>query len=1722
MNKNTSIERHFFGIGQHYLDVQDLIEIQKNSYERFLQLDLPPAKREDWGLQSAFLSVFPIEDYNGNIKIDFLEYSIGVPKYDEREAIERGMTHAAPLKIKVRVALMEKVKENEKIKLPSSTKNNEYTLKNLKEQEIYLGDLPLMTSKGTFIVNGTERVVVSQLHRSPGVFFSHDKTKTRVAGTPLYTARIIPYRGSWVDFEYDPKDNLHIRIDRKKKFPATAMLKALGMTSSDIIKEYYHVEKLYIEPGQPELGVFYSFVPGEALPFQLRDHDGLIFREDHLPADPIELLRTLRDRSDVSLRYSDPTQNLEVNVQDIRIISETKNPGVLIPLASWINATEKTFLANPELTALVAQISEELKKRTTLSSNETLTPKALLSLLGATGKANESILQGILPFVNKSKEFMINQTMMVFRYSEVKENDLIPFRMVSRTYKEDGDKVRNQDETVVNEKEPLTEQLVSKLSKTTNLGTIHHRSKKFYPVTIRLTSMDNSQPKTYAILEAISEKEIAEYYSALEVLAPDNFSQVLLQPTQPLTGSDGEKGQKPTLVNLFEHGIRQISAYLVPHNQRARSVIHQTLSTDKVGMIDNERSFFLRSLSSLNLSPEELTVALVSRYLSFEEIDIQTKKRLFTVRLNTKSSFKFVTNDGELLLSEGTVLTPDLYSELLKVTEGTVIKSKNDESIVSVTKDEDKLGEKIVFSSKSQVTPESLSGRVLLFPLGETKKGGYLRESGEQVEIEDIDLAKKAKLNVLPMVYLPNNKSIDLFMELIDLGQNPFRVESDPAVIEIYKKIRPGEVPHVETARAFFDQSFFNTKRYDLSSVGRLKLNSKLGLKENLANRLLTKNDIIEVIRYMVGLLENKGEVDDIDHLGNRRVRSVGELLENQFRVGLVRMERAIKERLNLGDPETVLTSDLINAKPVSAIIKEFFGSSQLSQFMDQTNPLAEVTHKRRLSALGPGGLTRERAGFEVRDVHGSHYGRICPIETPEGPNIGLITSLATFARVNEYGFIESPVRKVENGRVLPEIVYLSAMDGDKYIIAQANTPVDKNGCFTEAYITARTKGDSTLVTSDRVQFIDVSPQQIVSVATALIPFLEHNDANRALMGSNMQRQAVPLLRASAPLVGTGMEKIIARDSGYVVYAEEDGQIISSDGRFITLKYKKRPNPVTIPMIKFQRSNQNTCLNQKVLLPAGTKVKEGDVLADGPSTERGDLAMGQNVLVAFMPWAGYNFEDAILVSERLVQEDLFTSIHIEEFELEARETKQGKEEVTRDIPNLSEEALRNLDESGIIRIGAEVKPGDILVGKVTPKAETQLTPEERLLRAIFGDKSANWKDASLTVPAGIEGIVVDVKILSRKGVDREDLPVVTSQQDINVLTKNYQEELRDLDREKNERIRKFLIGKVIKEDILDSESGDVLLKKKRRLTPELVEKLNDLAIITLSDPKEQEELTAIETETKEKIESIQLRHDERIGRLKRGDELPPGVLKLVKVYVAMKRKLSVGDKMAGRHGNKGVVSRILPLEDMPFLPDGTPVDIVLNPLGVPSRMNVGQILETHLGWAARALNIHFATPVFDGATETDIKEQLKKGGLPESGQSILLDGKSGVPFERPVTVGVMYMLKLHHLVDDKIHARSIGPYSLVTQQPLGGKAQFGGQRLGEMEVWALQAYGAASTLQEFLTVKSDDVSGRSRMYEAIVRGENYLEPGLPESFNVLIKEMQSLALDIELLKTREK
>ncbi len=979
------------------------------------------------------------------------------------------------------------------------------------------------------------------------------------------------------------------------------------------------------------------------------------------------------------------------------------------------------------------------------------------------------------------------------------------------------------------------------------------------------------------------------------------------------------------------------------------------------------------------------------------------------------------------------------------------------------------------------------------------------------------------------VIYLDSPTTSPVILDTIEAERTNSKEE---AWVEIYKRLRPGEMPSIESAKLLFENLFLNPKRYDLSPVGRLKMNKRFNLDLSLEQRTLSAQDIVEVVRCLVDLKAGKGDVDDIDHLGNRRVRSVGELLENQIRIGLARMERSIKERMNLLDMETVLPHDLINAKPIVAAIKEFFAGSQLSQFMDQTNPLAEITHKRRLSALGPGGLTRERAGFEVRDVHPSHYSRICPIETPEGPNIGLITSLATYARINEFGFIEAPFRKVKKGRVSDEVEFLSPLDGDRVVIAQANSAMNKDGVLTSETITAREAGEFVTTTPDKVDYLDVSPKQVVSVATALIPFLEHDDANRALMGSNMQRQAVPTIKSESPLVGTGMESVVARDSGYLAIAQRDGIVESVDARRIVVRAgskekdeKKKTARIldTYDLVKFQRTNQNTCITQTPIVRVGQPVKEGQVLADGPSMDRGELALGKNVLVAFMPWGGYNYEDAILLSEKMVKDDIFTSIHIEEFEVEARDTKLGKEEITRDIPNLGEEALRNLDESGIVRIGAEVKPGDILVGKVTPKGETQLTPEEKLLRAIFGEKAGDVKDTSLQVPPGIEGIVVDVKIFSRKGVDKDERSRTIETDDRVKVERDYQEELRIIEEERNRKIRKLLLGQFVGRDLMDPDSGEVILKKKGRITSDVLRKLtdDDARRVILADADEQKKIDEIEREVKDQIEILQTAYDEKVGRLRRGDELPPGVIKLVKVYLAIKRKIAVGDKMAGRHGNKGVVSRIMAEEDMPYLPDGTPVQIVLNPLGVPSRMNVGQILEIHLGWAAHALGIKVETPVFDGASEKEIKELLVKAGLPESGQSVVYDGRTGEPFKSPVTVGYMYMLKLHHLVDDKIHARSIGPYSLVTQQPLGGKAQFGGQRLGEMEVWALQAYGAASTLQEFLTVKSDDVPGRSRMYEAIVKGENFLEPGLPESFNVLVKELQSLGLDVELIKSAE-
>src|SRR5437867_2947611 len=1189
MTGSSLIERKDFSKIPRHLDIPDLIEIQKRSYDSFLQMEIDPDRREDKGLQAALTSVFPIADYNSTAVLEFVNYSLGTPKYDVRECMEQGMSYAAPLKVRVRLVVLDKEDK-------SPTKK----VLDVREQEVYIGELPLMTERGTFIINGTERVVVSQLHRSPGAFFTHDKGRTHASGKILFSARIIPYRGSWLDFEFDTRDILYVRIDRRRKMPATILLKAFGYSTDDLLRMYYPVEEIHVQKGK--------------------------------------LWRKLDPEIHTGLRVPD-------------------------------NLVEKGG------------------------------------------------------------------------------------------------------------KEPIAR--------------------------------------------------------------------------------ESSKLTKATISRLKAAGIKEIE-----------------------------------------VNPEDL----VGRTVLVDLVDIATKEKI--LEKNHK-----------------------LTAEVLKK----VLASKIDSF-------------KVVFHDSA--TTASV--------------------------IEDTLESEKT-------------------------------TSKEEAMVEIYKRLRPGETPSIETARALFENLFFNAKRYDLSPVGRLKLNKKLGLDLPLEKRTLSPEDIVEVVRYIVHLKAGRGEVDDIDHLGNRRVRSVGELLENQFRLGLVRMERSIRERMNLLDMEAVLPHDLINAKPVIAAIKEFFASSQLSQFMDQTNPLAEITHKRRLSALGPGGLTRERAGFEVRDVHPSHYSRICPIETPEGPNIGLITSLATYARINKFGFIEAPYRKVVKGRVTDEIEFLSAIEGDKYIIAQANSKLDASGRLVSETISARAAGDFVTATSDKIEYMDVSPKQVVSVATALVPFLEHDDANRALMGSNMQRQAVPLLKSEAPLVGTGMDTVVARDSGYVVQARRAGVVESVDATRIVVragsKEGRRRNDAGLDvydLIKFQRSNQSTTITQTPVVRLGQPVKVGQVLADGPAIDHGELALGKNILVAFMPWGGYNFEDAILLSEKLVREDAFTSIHIEEFVVEARDTTLGKEDITRDIPNVGEEALRDLDESGIIRIGAEVKPGNILVGKVRQVGETQLTPEEKLLRAIFGEKAGDVKDTSLTVPPGVEGIVVDVKIFSRKGMDKDERSKSIESDDVLKLQRDHQDERRIIDEEKNKKIRKLLLGKIVGRDLMDPESGDVVLKKKGKLTAEILKKLSDENVrhIILSDPDEQKQLEEIERRAKEQGELLQTLYDEKVGRLKRGDELPPGVIKLVKVYIAMKRKVSVGDKMAGRHGNKGVVSRILPEEDMPYLPDGTPVEIVLNPLGVPSRMNVGQILETHLGWAARALGLHVSSPVFDGASEKEIKELLKKAKLPSSGQSALYDGRT--------------------------------------------------------------------------------------------------------------------------------
>ncbi len=1366
--------RRSYGKIREVLDMPNLIEVQKSSYDLFLKSGEQPEPQDGEGIMGVFQSVFPIKDFNETSVLEFVKYELEKPKYDVEECQQRDMTYSAPLKVTLRLIVFD-IDEDTGAK----------SVKDIKEQDVFMGDMPLMTPNGTFVVNGTERVIVSQMHRSPGVFFDHDKGKTHSSGKLLFACRIIPYRGSWLDFEFDAKDIVFARIDRRRKLPVTTLLYALGLDQEAIMDAYYD-----------------------------------------------------------TVQYK----------------------------------------------------------------------------------------------LNKKKKAWVT---------------------------------------------------------------------KFFPERVRGTR------PAFDLVDSKTGEVIAEA---------------------------GKKITPRAVKKLIDEG--KVKNLLVPFEQIIGKFVAKDIINEDTGAIYVEAG-------------DELTW----------EVD----------------------KDGEVI-------------------------------------------------------------------------GGTLKELLD-AGITDIPVLDIDNVNVGP--YIRNTLAVDK-----NMGR-------DTALMDIYRVMRPGEPPTVEAASALFDTLFFDSERYDLSAVGRVKMNMRLALDAPDTQRTLRKEDIIACIKALVELRDGRGSIDDIDHLGNRRVRSVGELMENQYRVGLLRMERAIKERMSSVEIDTVMPQDLINAKPAAAAVREFFGSSQLSQFMDQNNPLSEVTHKRRLSALGPGGLTRERAGFEVRDVHPTHYGRMCPIETPEGPNIGLINSLATFARVNKYGFIETPYRVVKDGHVTDEVHYMSATEEMRHTVAQANATLDENGSFINDLVSTRKSGDYVLSPRDQVDLIDVSPKQLVSVAAALIPFLENDDANRALMGSNMQRQAVPLLQAEAPFVGTGMEAIVARDSGAAIMAKRGGIIDQVDATRIVVRATEDMDPgdpgVDIYRLrKFQRSNQNTCINQRPLVKVGDQVHKGEVIADGPSTDMGELALGKNVIVAFMPWNGYNYEDSILISERIVRDDVFTSVHIEEFEVAARDTKLGPEEITRDIPNVGEEALRNLDEAGIVYIGAEVGPADILVGKITPKGESPMTPEEKLLRAIFGEKASDVRDTSLRLPPGDFGTVVEVRVFNRHGVEKDERALQIEREEVESLARDRDDEMAILDRNTYARLKDMILGKI-------AVKGPKGVPPKSEITEELLDSLSkgQWWQLALEDEKDASHVEALNAQYEAQKRALDARFEDKVEKVRRGDDLPPGVMKMVKVFVAVKRKLQPGDKMAGRHGNKGVISRVVPMEDMPFLADGTPVDFCLNPLGVPSRMNVGQILETHMGWAARGLGLNIdealkeyrrsgdmtpvrdamklaygdemyqdafenmdeerlletagnvtravpiATPVFDGAKETDVNDALKRAGFAESGQSILFDGRTGEQFARPVTVGAKYLLKLHHLVDEKIHARSTGPYSLVTQQPLGGKAQFGGQRFGEMEVWALEAYGAAYTLQEMLTVKSDDVAGRTKVYESIVKGEDNFEAGVPESFNVLVKEVRGLGLNMELLDAEE-
>jgi DNA-directed RNA polymerase subunit beta len=1492
---NNHLLRKNFAKIKNIIDIPNLIDIQKNSYRRFLQQETSTESRSNSGLESVFRSVFPIKDFSESASLEYVSYSLSKPKYDVEECHQRGMTFAAPMKVKVRLIIWDTGKET-----------GVRAIKDIKEQEVYFGEIPLMTDNGTFIINGTERVIVSQLHRSPGVFYDHDKGKTHSSGKVLYSARVIPYRGSWLDFEFDHKDILYVRIDRRRKMPATVLLKALGYSTEQLLNYYYKSEEIYIH--------------GETL------SKGI----DH------ELL------------------TLQKAVVDV---------------------------ADPKSGEVLVKVNRKYTK----------------------ASIKKMIEHGI-------KTVPVNIEGVIGRY----------------------------------------------------------------------VSSDIVDPATGEIIVECNE-EITE----------DKFNEIKA------------------------HGVTSLKVLFID-NLHVTSSFRDTLLADKISTTDEALIEIYRRLRPGDPPTLKSSLALFDNlFFNPERYDLSAVGRL---KLNYKLNLK-VWPECKVLNAPCMFSASDVsnFEELVKL----VSQGSNQFSQYILTKLPSDFSKIIVKHDPSQPVSEKLS---------------------EQLINEFNNLVKDQ----------------DFFQKEIFTG-----LQLSDATIKLTEVI---------------EQGGFDENRRAIEMLRRNRM-----IFEDLYSSVIhtsSKNDILEIVRYLIELKNGRGAIDDIDHLGNRRVRAVGELLENQYRIGLVRMERAIKERMSLQEVENLMPHDLINSKPVSAVVKEFFGSSQLSQFMDQTNPLSEVTHKRRLSALGPGGLTRERAGFEVRDVHPTHYGRVCPIETPEGPNIGLIASLSTYARINEHGFVETPYRIVQDGKLTTEVRFFSALEEEGHAIAQANAEVDTNGRFVNDYVSARKSGEFILVHRDEIELMDVAPKQLVSVAAALIPFLENDDANRALMGSNMQRQAVPLLRADSPLVGTGMERIVAKDSGVSVIARHNGVVESVDASRIVVKIDEEEHDETgtgvdiYNLIKFARSNQNTCINNKPVVKVGDAVKRTEVIADGPSTEMGELALGQNVVVAFMPWGGYNFEDSILVSEKMVKDDRYTSIHIEEFECVARDTKLGKEDITSDIPNLGEEALKDLDESGIIRIGAEVKPGDILVGKITPKGETQLSPEEKLLRAIFGEKAGDVRDTSLTVPPGVEGTVIGAKVFSRKGSDKDIRTELIEKAEEDKLRKDEQDEIRIIRNSALGKLKRLLLDKTLAVKLEDAE-GTLILAKGKKITDESLKELpiSRWGSISVSDNGETDDKVSQVLDTlNRQIDLIQSVFDDKVQKLKRGDDLPPGVIKMVKVYIAIKRKLQVGDKMAGRHGNKGVVSRILPEEDMPYMDDGRPVEIVLNPLGVPSRMNVGQILETHLGWAAKGIGwkieemlqkqtseenlkkylkdvygdnevsrfvdtldreelmkvcrrlqrgVPMASPVFEGASEEKIKGMLEKAGFHSSGQVTLFDGRSGDPFKHKVTVGVMYVLKLHHLVDDKIHARSIGPYSLVTQQPLGGKAQFGGQRLGEMEVWAMEAYGAAYALQEFLTVKSDDVSGRTRMYEAIVKGKHTLEPGLPESFNVLIKELQSLCLDVELLEGEE-